>query len=194
MKDVDKRLDELLKRVRVPERSTGYWDAFPKRATAATAGGSRSVATASPRLFWAWGFAVASVCLVLALGVGLWLKTRRPAEPDYAKFYREIESMFPNQVRAIVLEGGAVKLELSDKPDIPSSSPLRVDVCHEQQCRTFITFSGQQIRMNAESWDVLSDGVGHVVVVGRNGVWTSAEPARRAGAYHIDAEPLRMSS
>ena len=105
-----------------------------------------------------------------------------------------IESMFPNQVRAIVVESGAVKLDLSEKPDVPSSSPLRVDVCRNQQCRTYITFSGQRIRVNTESWDVLSDGVGHVLVVGRNVAWTSAEPNHRSGAYHIDAEQLGSSS
>ena len=65
------------------------------------------------------------------------------------------------------MERDGVKLDLSDKPDVPSSSPLRVDVCHNQQCRTYITFSGQRIPVNAENWDVLSDGVGHVLVVGR---------------------------
>jgi hypothetical protein len=102
--------------------------------------------------------------------------------------------MFPNQVRGIVVENGGVKLDLSDKPDVPSSSPLRVDVCHNQQCGTYITFSGQKIRVDAENWDVLSDGVGHVVVAGPNIAWTSAEPARRVGAYHIDAKPMRLSS
>ena len=194
MNDADKRLDELLKRGRVPERSEGYWEAFPKRVIAQLMAKTSTDATVSLHHSWAWGFAFATACLVLALGVSLWFKARRPAEPNYVRLYREIESMFPNQVRAIVLEGGGVKLELSDKPDIPSSSPLRVDVCHNQQCRTYITFSGQRIRVNTESWDVLSDGVGHVLVVGRTVAWTSAEPNRRSGAYHIDAELLESSS
>ena len=194
MNDTDTNLDNLLKTVRVPERSPGYWENFPKRVTAQLTAGARVSATMAWRHSWAWGFAFATACLVLALGVSLWFKARRPAEPNYVRLYREVEAMFPNQVRAIVVESGAVELDLSERPDVPSSSPLRVDVCHNQQCRTYITFSGQRIRVNAESWDVLSDGVGHVLVVGRNVAWTSAEPNLRSGAYHIDAEQLGSSS
>ncbi len=191
----DQQFDDLLKSAPVPVRSKGYWENFPKRVTARLSEGVRTEATTSAgfRRLWAWG--LAGACIALIVGVGLWMKNQvNTAQPNYTKLYDEIESMFPNQIRAIVVESGGVKLELSDKPDIPSSSPLRVDVCHDQQCRTYITFSGQQIRVNAESWDVLSDGVGHVLVIGPNVVWTSAEPARRAGAYHIDAQPLGMSS
>jgi hypothetical protein len=191
----DQQFDDLLKSVRVPERSPGYWENFPKRVAAQLSERARTktaISASSPRL---WGWGLVGTCTVLIVGFGLWMKSSiATAQPNYTKLYHEIESMFPNQVRAIVVEGGGVKLELSDKPDIPSSSPLRVDVCHDQQCGTYITFSGQQIRVNAESWDVLSDGAGHVLVVGPNVVWTSAEPTGRAGAYHIDAQPLRMSS
>ena len=142
-----------------------------------------------------WGFGLAAVIATLILCVGLWIRSQTmAAQPNYTKLYREIESMFPNQVRAIVVESDGVKLELSDKANIPSSSPLRVDVCHNQQCRTYITFSGQRIRVNEENWDVLADGGGHVVVVGPDIVWTSAKPTLRAGAYHIDAKPMGLSS
>jgi hypothetical protein len=195
MNDTDKKLDERLKKARTPERSAGYWEDFPKRVTAQLSGGACAEVTTSAgsRRFWGWG--LAGACVALIVGFGLWMESSiATAQPNYTKLYREIESMFPNQIRAIVVESGGVRLELSDKPDIPSSTPLRVDVCHDQQCGTYITFSGQRIRVNAESWDVLADGVGHVLVAGPNVVWTSAEPTRRAGAYHIDAQPLRMSS
>jgi hypothetical protein len=195
MNDADKNLNELLKKARTPERSAGYWENFPKRVTAQLLAGSQPRPVSSLTLPRLWAYGLAGVSAVLILCLGLWMRGRiATIQPDYTKLYHEIESMFPNQVRAIVVENGGVKLDLSDKPDIPSSSPLRVDVCHAQQCRTYITFSGQRIIVNAESWDVLSDGVGHVLVVGPNVVWTSAEPARHVGAYHIDAQPLRMSS
>jgi hypothetical protein len=191
----DPQFDDLLKSACAPQRSPGYWENFPKRVTARLSEGIRIEATASgrSRQLWAWG--LAGACALLIVGLGLWIKTQADAaSPNYAKLYREIESMFPNQVRAIVLENGGATLELSDTPDIPSSPPLRVDVCRDQQCRTYITLSGQQIRVNGEGWDVLSDGVGHVLVVGPSVVWTSAEPTRRAGAFHIEAQPLKMSS
>ena len=193
MKDADKRLDELLKRGRVPERSEGYWEAFPKRVTAQLTAGARSSATAGLRHSWSWGLAFATVCLGIALGVGLWLQARRPAAVNYAKLYREVAAMFPNQVRAIVLDGGDVRLELSEQANVPPSMPLRVDVCRDRQCRTYITFSGQQIRVGGERCDVLSDGLGHVLVVGRSVVWTSAEPAHDVKPYHIAAAALGAS-
>jgi len=102
--------------------------------------------------------------------------------------------MFPNQVRAIVVGQTGVKLDLSDNPDIPSSPPVRVDVCRHQQCLTYITFSGQSIRLNGETCDVLADGQGHISLVGRDIVWTSADPTRRLEAYHIEAGPLGAQS
>ncbi len=197
MNDADKRLNELLKSARVPERSGGYWEAFPKRVTAQLPDQSRlqtAPTTVLSHHSWAWGFAFAAACLVLALGVGLWLKPHRPAGPNYAKLYREIESVFPNQVRAIAVDQQGVRLDLADKPDVPASAPLLVNVCHAQQCRAFITFSGQQIRVNNESWDVLANGKGGVVVVGKRSVWNSEEPTRRAGVYRINAQPLRFMS
>jgi hypothetical protein len=191
----DQQFDDLLNSAPVPERSKGYWENFPKRVTAQLSDRVRTQAatSAGSRRLWGWG--LAGACIALIVGFGLWMRNQvSAAQPNYTKLYHEIESMFPNQVRAIVVESGGVKLDLSERPDIPSSSPLRVDVCHNQQCRTYITFSGQQIRVNKESWDVLSDGVGHVLVVGPTVVWTSAEPARHAGAYHINAQPLGMSS
>ena len=194
MHDADKRLDELLKGARGPERSEGYWEAFPKRVTAQLTEESHSSATTGLQHSWAWGFALATACLGIALGVGLWLQARHPADPNYAKLYREIETMFPNQVRVIAVDQQGVRLDLADKPDVPMSSPLLVNVCGKQQCRAFITFSGQQIRVNGESWDVLADGKGDVFVVGKRSVWSSEEPTRQAGAYRIDAQPLRLTS
>lgn len=203
MNDADKRLDELLKSAGVPERSAGYWETFPKRIMAQLSGRDRPPDCPTWAATWLarrssptfrWGVALAAACLVLALGVVLWLKPRRPAEPNYAKLYREIEAMFPNQVRAIAVDQQGVRLSLSDKLDVPTMSPLRVNVCRQQQCRTFITFSGQQIRVNGESWDVLADGEGDVFVVGQRSVWSSQEPRRQVGAYRIDAQPLRVTS
>ena len=195
MNNQDQQFDDLLKSARVPERSKGYWENFPKRMAARLSEERHAEEAPVGSSLRLWGFGLATVVIALILCAGLWMRGRHvSAEPNYAKLYREIESMFPNQIRAIVVESGGVKLDLSDRPDVPSSSPLRVDVCHNQQCGTYITFSGQRIRVNAESWDVLADGTGHVLVVGPNVVWTSAEPARRAGAYHIDAKPMRMSS
>lgn len=185
------QFDDLLKSARVPERSAGYWENFPKRVSAQLSAGAQPTAAISPGLIRLWLWGLAAVCGALVLCFGLWMK--RPiatAQPNYAKLYHEIESMFPNQVRAIVVEHGGIKLDLSDQPNVPSSSPLRVDVCYEQQCRTYITLSGQQILVGGERCEVLSDGQGHVLVAGRDMVWTSEEPSQHAGGYHIEGQLL----
>ena len=195
MSKQDQQFDDMLKSARVPDRSAGYWENFPKRVTARLSTSTQPVMAPSSNAAHRWAWVPASAFAVLMLCFGFWMRSRiTTAQPNYAKLYREIEAMFPNQVRTIVVDSGAVKLDLSERPDVPSSSPLRVDVCHNQQCRTYITFSGQRIRVNTENWDVLSDGVGNVLVVGRNVAWTSAEPNHRSGAYHIDAEQLGSSS
>ena len=191
----DSNLDGVLKASHVPDRSTGYWESFPKRVTVRLSEAVRTEATisASSIRLWAWG--LAGVCAVLMVSFGLWMRERlAPAEPNYTKLYQEIHTMFPNQVRAIVVGQTGVKLDLSDNPDIPSSPPVRVDVCRHQQCLTYITFSGQSIRLNGETCDVLADGQGHISLVGRDIVWTSADPTRRLEAYHIEAGPLGAQS
>src|ERR1700722_10688138 len=155
MNNQDQQFDEQLKSARVPERSEGYWEAFPKRVAVRLSEEPRAGEAPSTSSLRLWGFGLASAVAVLILCVSLWMRERLVSTgPNYAKLYREIESMFPNQVRAIVVESDGVKLDLSDKPDVPSSSPLRVDVCHNQQCGTYITFSGQRILVNKESGDV----------------------------------------
>jgi hypothetical protein len=190
MKADDDKLNELLKSAHMPERSPGYWEAFPKRISTQLENRSR-LETAPTRIWWAVGFA--GMCCLAVLGLGLWLKAHRPTQPDYARLYTEITQMFPNQVRAIVVDGDGVRLDLADRANVPPSAPLRVDVCHDRRCQTYITFSGQQIRVGDEPCDVLADGRGHVLVVGGNIAWTSAEPARNADGYHIAAEPLGAS-
>ncbi len=179
----------------MPERTPGYWEHFPERVTARLVGASHQAPAAFQHglRYWALGFATAFVLLVL--GAALWIGKRTPADrlARDERLYREIAAMFPNRVRAIIVDERGVQLELSEKADMPSSPPLRVNVCANQQCRTFITFSGQQVRVDGEKFDVLADANGNVLVVGRNFVWKSAEPAGRAGVYRIEAQPLGIT-
>jgi hypothetical protein len=191
----DSTLDGVLKASHVPDRSTGYWESFPKRVTVQLSEAARTEATISASSVRLWAYGLAGVSAVLILCLGLWMWNRIATEqPDYAKLYQEINTMFPNQVRAIIVESDGVKLDLSDYPDVPSSLPVRVDVCRHQQCLTYITFSGQSIRLNGETCDVLADGQGHISVVGRDIVWSSADPMHRLEAYHIEAGPLGARS
>jgi hypothetical protein len=158
------RLNELLTSARVPERSPGYWEHFPKRVVARLDDRSR-LETAPTKLWWMAGLATA--CLVVVI---LLLRPQRETPTHYAKLYREVAGMFPNQVRAIVEDERGVHLELAEKPEVPTSPPLLVRICQPQRCRSVITFSGQRVSLDGDSVEVLADGRGKVLVVGEHSV------------------------
>jgi len=157
------KLDDILKSARVPERMPGYWEHFPKRVTSHI-----GVVAASPRNLWWWAIGFATACLLIGLGISL--RPQRETTTDYAKLYREVAAMFPHQVRAIVADENGVRLVLADKANVPASPPLLVRLCQPQRCRSVITFSGQRVRLNGETVEVLADGRGEVLVVGERSV------------------------
>ena len=168
--------DKLLKNARVPERSPGYWEHFPKRVTAQL--------TAIPvrhRQWLPWTIGLATVCVVLAAGIfiGRSNQQREITPVSYTRLFREIEGLFPNQLQAIVVDQHGVKLVLSETADVPKSQPLLIQACRQDDCRQVITFSGQQVKVNGDMWDVLVNGQNQVVVAGRS-----------TDRYHIEAKRL----
>ena len=87
MKLADKRLDEILRGGRVPDRSAGYWEHFPKRVTARLREGASPIPVAFPSYRWFWAAGLAMTCLLLALGIGLATRSHRVAETDYANAF-----------------------------------------------------------------------------------------------------------
>ena len=106
---------------------------------------------------------------------------------------RELSTMFPNQIRAIVTDDTGVRVVLADAPDVPATAPLLVNICSAKQCAHVITFSGQQIPIGTGEADVLTDSHGNIIVAGSQFVWSSAEPKRDAGSYHIGAAQLEAT-
>jgi len=201
MNQTDDPLDKLLKRARVPERSDGYWEQFPKRVICHISQRANQLERVGHNsLFRSWWLAPAAACLVFALGVVLWMMSPSPGDREAGKLarseklYREIAALFPGRVQAVVMDEQSVKLILSDKADVPPSTPLLLNICRQKQCRSIITFSGQQIEVNGQTLEVLLDGKGHVVVAGRDVVWSSAVPGQRAGSYRIQAQTLGSRS
>src|SRR3974390_3517991 len=107
----NKRLNEILKSARVPERAGDYWEKFPGRvmaklhwrqqnAEARQLVGSRVSSFRLLRLP-VFGAGLAVVCILLGFGVGFW-KGRQSIAPERAqlaealKCYREIAGLFPN--------------------------------------------------------------------------------------------------
>lgn len=217
----NQELDQILQRAAVPERKDSYWERFPaqvmaqlrtragqsERALPAVASRSRSggsgwgrlLATADRfRLRPAVALALVVGCIGLGFFLGVWKSRRSPAaEPQLAairKCYQELEQVFPQQIRAIVFDSKGVRFELAETADVPVSPPLFVRVWTPQGCEEFVTFSGQQIRINGQSCEVLLERNGAVLLVGEKSVWSSAEPQARGDGYRIEAQPLEKTS
>lgn len=196
-------LEKLLKAVPPPERPPEFWEQLARRVSTRIHWQAKLVATSGdePRpwwLSWTWGFSAAAACLVLAFALGY--GRGRPTVESNAQlaqariYFREIESLFPRQVQAIVFDDRGPRLLLAEKADVPDSTPLYVKICGPRGCQQHVTFSGQQIRVNGEDCDVLTDAAGHVLIAGKELVWSSASPARSVGQYRIEARPLGASS
>jgi hypothetical protein len=190
-------LDRLLKSVQPPARSAEYWDTFPNQVTARLDAPATvaDVPRSSPgSLFFfrfAWAAGLAAFCVILGYAIGF----RRGHESTVTdaqlaqagKYYREIEALFPNQIRAIVFERQGPRLILADHADVPASTPLCVKICGPDGCREFITFSGQQIPVNGENCEVLADARNRVLLLGKNRVWSESDSS---GSIRVAARPL----
>jgi hypothetical protein len=203
-------LNRILKSAPVPDPPEAFWEQFPKQVTSTLgrhqriAGNTRASLTARPR--WtsllrhkpALSLGLCAVCAILLL---VFFLHKPPAssisDPQLAaaqKYYREIESLFPNQLRAITFDNQGPHLNLADSPDVPASTPLYIKICGPDGCQRFITFSGQQVSLNGQPCEVLLDRQGHVLVVGSQLLWSGSTPTGKSGPYDVEARILANAS
>ena len=195
------QLNHLLKSASVPEREPEYWDDFPQSVTRRLRSGIRSPAPRrirsrySPLLLWSFGLATA--CVVMAFAIGF----RRGHESGLSasrvaamqKYFLEVEALFPNQVRAIIIDERGPRLVLSEKPDVPASPPLMFRISGQSGSQSVVTFSGQQIAVNGDVCDVLTDAEGQVLLVGQTFIWSSGQRGSGQVPYRIAARALENS-
>lgn len=206
-------LTECLKSAPVPEQGPEYWEEFPKRVLfeiqRREAALSRLKATKPAWMTaYAWRSGLLSratlfagvvlSCILLAFFLGV-RQGRRSAgrERQFAeaqKCYREIESLFPNQVQGLVFDAQGMHLALAEQADVPAAPPLYITITGPKEVHRFVTFSGQRIRVNGDTFEVLVDRQGDVLLVGQQSVWSSSEPGNKAGPYRIEARPLPATS
>jgi hypothetical protein len=200
-------LDQLLKAASPPERAPELWDTLPKRITARLHWQPKRDAASlvEPRRFlllfqarvvWALGATVVGLAVALVF-FALPHPRRLHSGSQLAtvgKCFREIEALFPNQVRAVVFDERGARIILAEQADVPDSPPLYLKICGPNGCERVVTFSGQQIWVNGDACDVLQDADGNVLLVGDNIAWSSASVNRDMGRYHIEARPLGTSS
>ena len=194
-------LEKLLRSASVHEPKPDFWEQLPKRVTAKIHWSQQRVAPKEPqygriRMAWAACALLMGVVVVLSL---LFRRTDASRETfgsfaQVEKCYREIEAMFPNQVQAIIFDEAGSRIVLAEKADVPDSTPLYLKICGPRGCQQFVTFSGQQIRVNGEDWEVLTDAGGNVLLVGNQFVWSSASHVSELGEFHVETRPLEASS
>ena len=206
----DAELNEVLKRSTVPEREAEYWERFPGRVMSELERRPQAAsapANAYARSPWAWADAfrvlftkpalawgMALICLGLGFFLGFWKGQRSPSDDaqlaSARKYFREIETLFPNQVQAIVFDRQGTHLVLAQEPNVPTSPPLYLKVSGPKGCQRFVTFSGQQIHVNGDVCDVLTDGRGEVLLVGRQLLWSGSKTVAASRGYQVEARAL----
>jgi hypothetical protein len=199
-------LDRLLKTVPVPKRPQSYWDEFPGRVLgkahwaenrAQSEADSRSrERRARFRLRFVAVVGVALVAAGLAIGFAFGLhKGHRFSISDSElamaqKWFREIETVFPKQVQAIVIDRQGPHIVLADKANLPVSMPLCLKICGTGGDRLYITFSGQEVSVDGELCEVLQDGEGNVLLVGKRQVWSSGQAQEKLSGIEVAARSL----
>jgi len=192
----DKDLEIKLKAARIPERGEDYWESFPRLVSARLRAPPAERPAVErhwlPRLAWSGG--VAFACLVIGFAIGHW-HGRAEKQDAYAllqngKMLREVLTLFPNRVRAIVQDQHGVQLVLADQADVPASTPIYVHICNGKQCSSLVTFSGQELEIAGQKVTVLADAQGGVIVAGARFAWSSDRPAGASGGLKIEARSL----
>lgn len=193
MNDMD--LEKKLKDACVPERGEDYWESFPRVVLARLRAAPAERPEIEPRRVskLAWS-GVAFACLVIGFAIGHWPGRTERNDP-YAllqnqKVLREVLTLFPNRVRAIVQDERGAQLVLSDQADVPASTPLWIKICDGGHCRAAVTFSGQELQIGGKKVTVLSDARGGIVLIGNDFAWSSDEPAYAKNDLKIEAKPL----
>lgn len=210
----DSELEQILRGASVPEKAGEYWDQFARQVmneAARRRAAGQAPAPAAARAYqsgtaaWlalvagrhAFAITACAICLLVGLVLGISLAGHSAGDPQLAlarKCFSEVAALFPNQVQALVLDSNGGHLVLAEHPDVPSVSPLYIKIIGPKGEHRFVTFSGQRIQVNNDSFEVLLDGQGEVLLVGKQSVWSSSDPGIKAGLYRIEARPLPTNS
>lgn len=196
----DGQLDRLLRSNHPPERTADYWNSFPEavRSQLRPAGSARPASASHRRsAYWlalrwlAAGGTVALLSLLLS-----WQRTKPAGQPEftaaelqsYREIWRQISTLFPHQVRAVILGPDGPQVVLSDRPNLPSAPPVVLRHCASDGCRTALTFSGQAVQLGQRQLEVLTDSRDGVIVAAEDGVWPLAK-----GPFQLSARILEST-
>jgi hypothetical protein len=202
----NQELDKVLRATPLPEPAREFWNELPANVQRGIERSERrsqeqgraslgNFVTRLRRLAAPVAFAVGCIMIGFFWGVrARHTEVVQPGELAEARAcWREAAALFPNQLQAIVFDQQGSRLVLSDRPNQPVSAPIFLKLCDGKNCKRFITFSGQQIKMNEERFEVLIDLRGEVLLIGDAKVWKSSKQTTNLGAFRVFAEPLTHS-
>lgn len=194
----DLELKQLLQQSQVPSPDQAGWARFTGqvmenvRATSSASArpvGRERVNIAWP---WVWGTAIAAICLLIGFGTGFWKGKTSLTETEQIaamqKYFREIQTLFPHQVRAVAYDDKGASILLSDAANVPVASPVYLEIKGARGTRRYVTFSGEKIQINGEECEVLESAAGHIMLVGKHFLWTENQPTN--ARYQIHARTL----
>lgn len=193
-------LESILKRARLPEIPGESLEMFPRRIVGSLKCDRSSVRSPrhfSPHLAWAFGL---MACIIIAFAAGHWAgrkqagTTLAPDALTSLKLIHETLAMFPNRVRAIVQNEHGLNLVLSDKPDVPDSTPIYVRIQDGGRCSSLVTFSGQELQIAGQKVTVLSQTDGGIILEGSNFFWSDGKPLYAKRNLKIEAKNLDLNT
>ena len=204
----DAELEKLMKQAQAPSWEPGYWEEFPIKVVKRLKDKSAARDHVEKELInvqalWRdmlrmrLGITLGAAALVLVFTLVVW--RAREAPPSRAqsqamlKYVSELETLFPNQLRALIIDQNGPRVELSEKGNLPRSTPIYLRICKGRDCEKVITFSGQEISIHGEKCEVLADVSGKILLMGERSVWSSAQPDLIRWPYRIEAWPLENS-
>ena len=108
-----------------------------------------------------------------------------PAEDKYALILREVSAVFPEQLQAIIAEGGELRISLADHTLSNKKQAVVVELRVADKCTTVITYVGQTVEVGEHRVTVRTDAKGAIVVDARNSRETGEQPEHPAPHLHI---------
>jgi hypothetical protein len=190
-------LDDLLRNSRPPDWPQQHWETFPAQVVQRMRESEQRAASAreprrrvSARLLVS-GLAAAGIV------VALWLAPRNPREgldpllvSSAARLFSELTGLFPDTLRAVIIEGEQNRILLSEGDRARGTEPVLVRLCHNGECLTIVTFSGERIEVGPLRFEVLADGKDEVLLVGEDFIWSRQESAGLRGWPRVEATTL----
>jgi len=146
---------------------------------------------------WRWRGAVA---LALVAGLLPFLFHKHHDAPENLandqKILQQVETLFPNQVDAVVEENGKADLSIAQSPVVGSDQPVLVLFRRGQDTIRVLSFSGHHVCVmlgrTQSCFEILATPAGGVILEAEDKVWVASEHPQVSG-YSVHAQILEAS-